>query len=101
MIRTPLSAPGSFLSNAEPNPSVTRVETNAEPAASRLLKLIVEGSGEPTQRMPVEASVASSPRAGDPTASWLVFTIVIELGEPALNASVARIGCGEPGPSWL
>src|SRR5438045_1892521 len=102
-MRTPLSAVGSFLSKALANPSVTRVETNPVPAASRFLKVMVAGRGEPVQRMPVSARVANSPCDGTPTLNGLLTGLRlmrIVLGAP-LIANVANTACREPAPSWL
>ena len=59
--RVPVSLVGSFGWKEEGKPSVTRVVSSAVPAANRLLKLRVEGVGEPVQVTPESMLVASRP----------------------------------------
>jgi hypothetical protein len=50
----------------------------------KLLKLMTEGSADPTQRIPVLAKLASSPRAGMPTLSC-VELLISAAGTPLME----------------
>src|ERR1700731_4251187 len=68
------------------------------PFANRLPRLTVEGSGEPTQRTPVEENDVSRPGAVTATVNC---ELVVTRAEPSLNERIAKIGSCGAGPNWL
>src|SRR3954467_13287588 len=98
-MRIPASFVPAFFWNESGKPSVTRVETNRVPPASRFAKLIVVGKAEPLQRMPVVARVASRPRVGTPTLSGVVL-LITPIGMLVID-STAWIACWKPAAVWL
>src|ERR1700730_3136591 len=68
------------------------------PFANRLLRLMIEGSGEPTQRTPVEEKDVSRPGAVTATVNC---ELVVTRVEPSLNERIAKIGSCGAGPNWL
>src|SRR6266568_1186588 len=97
-MRVPVSENVSFGSNAVANPSVARVEKKMVPLAKRLVRLMVEGSGEPTQRTPVEENEVSRPGLVTATVNC---ELVVTRAEPSLNERSAKIGSCGGGPNWL
>jgi hypothetical protein len=69
----PVSLVGSFGWKDAGKPSVTRVVCSAVPAANRLLKLMLEGVGEPVQVTAESMLVASRPCCAKATATGIVL----------------------------
>ena len=89
MKRTPLFASkllaSDFGANELANPSVTRVDENAVPAASRAENPILPGSGEPCcEQISLPEKPAANPACGAATVNVL---LVIETRLPPLNAT--------------
>src|SRR3981081_37679 len=97
-MRVPVSENVSLGSNAVAKPSVVRVEKKMVPFANRLLILMVEGSGEPTQRTPFEENDVSRP---GPVTATVNCELVVTRAEPSLNERIAKIGSCGAGPNWL
>src|ERR1700682_534304 len=97
-MRVPVSENVSLGSNAVAKPSVARVEKKMVPFAKRLPRLTVEGSGEPTQRTPVEENDVSRPGSVMATVNC---ELVVTRPAPSLNERIAKIGSCGAGPNWL
>src|SRR3981081_1698998 len=94
-MRVPVSENVSLGSNAVAKPSVARVEKKMVPFANRLLRLMVEGSGDPTQRTPFEENDVSRP---GPVTATVNCELVVTRAEPSLNDRRAKIGSYGVGP---
>src|ERR1700682_1085779 len=97
-MRVPVSENVSLGSNAVAKPSVVRVEKKIVPFANRFVRLIVEGSGEPTQRTPVDENDVRRP---GPVTATVNCELVVTRAEPSLNDRSAKIGSCGVGPNWL
>src|ERR1700693_4666982 len=96
-MRVPLSSPAERVRNPLPNPSVTRVDTNAVPVAKRLARFKVEGSGDPTQLMPPDCIWSNKPVCGYATVACDCWNA---LATGLSKASLAVMGCGPKAPNW-
>src|SRR5580658_1731902 len=92
--RVPVSLVGSLGWKEDGKPSVTRVVCSDVLAANRLLKLRLEGVGDPVQVTAESMLVASRPRCAIATATGLPCSARV----PPRYAKICDVCCR---PSWL